>query len=200
MSNLLKKFNSISVRDNNSYEIVKTLTGTTPILNLDPALVSGINQLKLPKVNIKNYIIVYAYTGRILDDEKVAIKKFAKDNNKKIISLGYYHDFVDKVIVCNPYKVLAYIKNADYVITDTFHGTIFSAIFEKKFVSLIRKSNKEKLTDLLIRLNLEDRKLTDINEVGNIINKEINYEKVSNIIEQEKIKTKQYLLYNINGE
>lgn len=200
VGDLLKDFNNISVRDNNSYEIVKKLIGTSPEINLDPVLVSEINTLELPKIDFKNYIIIYAYTGRILDNEKIAIKKFAKTTNKKIISLGYYHDFVDKVVVCNPYKVLSYIKNADYVITDTFHGAIFSIIFEKKFVALVRKSNKEKLTDLLLRLKLEERKISDIDKLEDTIYKDINYDETFNIIKNETDKTKKYLLKNINGE
>ena len=200
VSTLLKDFNAISVRDQNSFNIVNELTGNKPIINLDPALVSDINKLELPKINKKDYIIVYAYTGRISENEKKEIISFARANNKKIISLGYYHDFVDRVIVCNPFKVLAYIKSADYVITDTFHGTIFSVLFQKKFVSLIRKSNEQKLMDLLNRLGLEERKLDDILKLESNINKNIDYESVNRIIDNEKNRTISYLKDNIKGE
>lgn len=197
---LLKNFKDISVRDGNSYKIVKELVGKEPSINLDPVLISDIDKIDVTRIKMKNYIVIYAYTGRISKDEKEYIKKFAKENKKKIISLGYYHDFVDRVIVCNPYKILSYIKGADYVITDTFHGTIFSIILKKRFVSLIRESNKEKLEDLLERLGLETRKLIRMDELNYIIKKDIDYEKINSMLKKEKKHTLDYLKSNLSEE
>lgn len=196
---MLNNFKRISVRDNNSKKIVESISNIVPESNLDPALISNINSLALPKVRLQNYIIVYAYTGRINKEEQKIIKTFAKKKNKKIISLGYYHDFVDKVIVCNPFKVLSYFKNADYIITDTFHGTIFSIIFEKKFVTIIRKSNKEKLLDLLEKFELTSRCIANNENFEKKLSKEIDYAKINAMMEKEKKKTKQYLLKCIRG-
>lgn len=46
----------------------------------------------------------------------------------------------DKFIDCSPFEVLAYFKNAQEVITDTFHGSIFSVITHRPFTTLVPKS------------------------------------------------------------
>lgn len=46
--------------------------------------------------------------------------------------------------------MLAYFINADYVITDTFYGTVFSIKYQIPFATIFRESNKEKLSDLLL--------------------------------------------------
>lgn len=82
---LLKAFASISVRDENSCEIVKKLTEKKPEINLDPVLVANF-PYRNPQIDINNYIIVYAYPGRLTREEQREIKKIAqkkrKENNK----------------------------------------------------------------------------------------------------------------------
>lgn len=197
VSKMLKRLSSISVRDRNSYNIVNELTGIKPEINLDPVLVSDLSKMKLPKIKINNYIIVYSYSGRITEKESKYIRAFADKHHKKIISLGYYNSYADKNIVVNPFKMLAYFKNADYVITDTFHGSIFSIIYEKKFVTLIRKTNKEKLGDLLERLNLSDRELDDLDDLEVKMNTYIDYQKVNKILNNERKHTLNYLKSNL---
>lgn len=197
VSKMLKSISSISVRDKNSYNIVKELTGIKPEVNLDPVLVSDISKMELPQIKIKNYIVVYSYCGRITEKESKYIRAFADKHHKKIISLGYYNSYADKNIVANPFKMLAYFKNADYVITDTFHGSIFSIIYEKKFVTLIRKTNSEKLGDLLERLNLSDRELDELDDLEVKMNTYIDYEKVKEILNNERKHTLNYLKSNL---
>jgi len=197
VANMLKELSSISVRDKNSYNIVNELTGIKPEINLDPVLVSNLSKIKLPKIRTKNYIIIYSYCGRITEEESKYIRAFADKHNKKIISLGYYNSYADKNIVVNPFKMLTYFKNADYVITDTFHGSIFSIIYEKKFVTLIRKTNREKLGDLLERLNLRERELDDLANLEAKISKNIDYKKVNEILKYERKHTLDYLKSNL---
>ena len=59
IKNDLKRFDAISVRDNNSYSIVEELCGVKSNLNLDPVLVSGIENEPWIEANIENFIIVW---------------------------------------------------------------------------------------------------------------------------------------------
>lgn len=199
---LLSKFNAISVRDSNSGSIVKKLTNVEVNYNLDPVLMYDyMNECKeIPEINVKEkYMIVYAYNGRISKDESEYIKKFAKDRKLKIYSIGGAQSCADKFIDCSPFEVLAYFKNAELVVTDTFHGSIFSIITKRNFVTLVRKSvgnnygNEEKLTDLLKRLSLENRITYDVRNIDTILENKINYVKVDNILKAERINTLKYL-------
>lgn len=81
---LLSKFDSFSVRDKNSYDIIKTLTGREASINIDPVLLYDYEDIEIKKPEIDNYILVYAYPGRINNKQEVkAIKDFAKKHNKK---------------------------------------------------------------------------------------------------------------------
>ena len=194
ISKMLEKFKDISVRDSNSYELVNRLIAHEPIKHLDPVLVYDFSkELKKYKIDEHDYIVLYAYTGRLRSEEEKYIKKFAKQRNKKIISIGYFSPIADKNIICNPLYVFSYFKNADYVITDTFHGTIFSIKMNTKFCSIIRESNKNKLIDLLETVGRTDRMVNKLNDISRLYNEEIDYEDTNNIISNERGKAIKYL-------
>lgn len=202
IGDLLERFDAISVRDNNSGNIVKELTRRIPEYNLDPVLAYDyINKCdKIPEIDKKEkYLILYAYAGRISSEEAKWIKEYAKKRNLKIYSIGGAQKFADKFIDCSPFEVLAYFKNAEAVITDTFHGSIFSIITHKQFATIIRKSdgenygNEEKLTDLLERVNLTSQMTTDMNSIGSILDKHIDYRGVEEILSAERKHTQEYL-------
>lgn len=200
----LSKFSSISVRDHNSFMIIEKLTGKKTEINLDPVLMYDYMS-KIPDKQIrKNYIIVYAYRSRITKNEVEEIKSFAKHTGKKLISISGYMDFCDEHLILNPFEALNLYRHADYVITDTFHGSIFSIINRKKFVTLIRLSkgnsygNQEKLQDLLNRLELQNRSFSvEKDNLFNRLSAEIDYDRVFSIINKERKNTIEYLRNNL---
>ncbi len=202
ISDYVNNISKISVRDKNSAEIMKSLTNKEVCFNLDPVLMYDyMNKCdKIPEISTsEKYMIVYAYNGRITKKESNYLKKYAKSKNLKIYSMGGTQGCTDKFIDCSPFEVLAYFKNAECIVTDTFHGSIFSIITHKPFVTLVRKSianeygNEEKLTDLLERLKLVDRLTYDIESVGKILTNKIDFSKVEKILNSERIKTRDYL-------
>lgn len=202
LSDLLNKFDAISVRDNNSGDIINKITSIEPVYNLDPVLVFDyMNKCsEIPEINVKEkYMILYAYSGRIKKEEAMVIRNYCKKNNVKIYSIGGVQPYADKFIDCSPFEVLAYFKNAEFIITDTFHGTIFSIINNKKFATLVRKSvgneygNEEKIIDLLNRLKLNDRVSYNIDEIIRILDEGLDYSDTNLIIKAERENSYNYL-------
>lgn len=202
----LKKFDALSVRDENSGKIVKKLTGRIVEYHLDPVLAYDyIHECdKIPKTEkAEKYLIVYAYSGRISKEESKWIKAYAKKKGLKIYAIGGIQRCTDRFINCSPFEVLSYFRNAEEVITDTFHGSIFSIITERKFTTLVRKSvgnsygNEEKLTDLLERLELCNRITFDIKDAEKINQVEIDYNKVGKVLTEQRRRTKEYLKEHI---
>lgn len=191
----LSKFKTISVRDENSFEIIKKLTGIEPEINLDPVLISNYDEEMIDNVKYKNYILLYAYSNRINKYEGKIIKEYAKENNKIIISIGGYEEVADYNIVVNPFELFAYFKHADLVITDTFHGSIFSIKNHSNYFTIVRKSNENKVVDLLKRLKQENRIITDIKEIYNFY--ENDFSETDKIINYETIKAIEYLKENL---
>ena len=200
IGDLLKNFKALSVRDDNSFQTVTKLTGIEPFLNLDPVLITNYDDETIDNVLLKNYIIVYAYPGRLLKKEEKAIKKFAKKHNKKIVSFGMYQKIADVDITVNPFEIFSYFKYADFIITDTFHGSIFSVKTHSNFCTIVRSGksgNSNKLIDLLNRLKLGDRIITDTYDLERIYNKKIDYKRTDKILENERLKSIDYLKKNL---
>ena len=195
----LNNFDSVSVRDANSGAVVEALTGKMPTYNLDPVLAYDfIGQCKRIPVTVpeSNYLLLYGYSGRFSREECKEIRKYAKQRGLKIFCIGGVQDCCDKFIDCDPFHVIAYFKNADCVITDTFHGTILSVITHQRFVTFVRSSgygNSEKLMDLLERLGLKDRTCNDINLLAEINDNPINYRHTDDVIGLERKRTYDYL-------
>ena len=196
----LDAFDAISVRDKNSGEIVKQLTGTEPVYNLDPVLMYDfIGQCKDIPVTVpdKDYMLLYGYSGRFSKEECKEIRRFANNKGLKIFCIGGVQDSCDKFIDVDPFTVIAYFQHADCVVTDTFHGTILSVITHRRFASVVRESgygNSQKMIDLLERLQLPDRRINTITAIEQSISREIDYKSVDGIVEQQREITREYLL------
>lgn len=161
--------------------IVEQLTEKKPVYNLDPVLTYDYMNCcdKIPQLRVdEKYLILYAYAGRISNEEADWIAAYAKKKNLKVYAIGGIQKCADRFVDCSPFEVLAYFRNAEEVITDTFHGSIFSVITHRPFTTLIRKSvgnsygNEEKLSDLLERLDLADRmtaKVEDTKMIANLL-------------------------------
>lgn len=182
----LSAFDAISVRDSNSYNIVKSLTGTEAYRNIDPVLLYPFTEVEDIEILLKDYIVVYAYADRISSEEAAEIRKFAQKKGKKVVALGFYQPFCDEWISATPLEVLAYVKYADYVITDTFHGTIFSIKYQKRFGTIIRESNKEKLGDLLRSFNLETHQIIDLRELPEIVESDVDERTISKLLKEKR--------------
>lgn len=189
----LARFDALSVRDENSARIVTELCGTAPVQNIDPVLLYEFPEVDELEVPHRDYIIVYAYAGRIREEEARAIRDFAARHGKKILSLGFYQPFCDEYVQATPMEVLAYVKHADYVVTDTFHGTVFSIKYQKKFATIIRDSNNQKLGDLLRRFELESRSVNRLNKLEKVLLDDVPEEKIQKMQALYRQEAKGYL-------
>lgn len=191
---LVNQYSAISVRDENSLSILSRITDKPIFRHLDPVFLSDYSGLIPRKIEDKNYILVYGYDGRICEDEFInSVKKFAHERNLKTIALGMAQKWCDKTVVVNPFELLAYFKNADYIVTDTFHGSVFSIKYQKQFVTIIRDSNRQKLTALLDTFGLKERAAGSGESIKRILLEAYNKAYVSNIICSEKERSMDYL-------
>lgn len=198
LAGLLKNFYAISVRDQNSKDIITELTESIPILHVDPVLAydfkDEIKQIK----SMEPYLLIYTYPGRMNDEnETKAIRAYAKKNGLRIISNANYFDWVDEVITPHPFEVLSYFINASCIVTDTFHGSVMSIKFNKSFLTIVRNSNSNKLSGLLSQFNLNARIVYDMSEFEDRMQNKIDYCTVNEIISREQVNTISYLRDNL---
>lgn len=187
-------FGAISVRDQATENYVSAIYHGTISHHLDPVLVGNLCNRRPRRVPIKKYLLVYAYGQRIRTEQEIrAIQNFARSRGLKTVAIGGTQFWCDLYIPTSPMRALDYFYYADFVVTDTFHGAIFSVIHQKQFAVILRKTNVNKLSGLLEDLKLEERRLQDISQLETVLQKPINYVSVQEILEYEKKRARQYL-------
>ncbi len=182
----LQRFDHISVRDKLSEDTCRDLFGVDATQVCDPTFLcpmEGYEELtkraKLEKT--ENYILAYILDpndniGRELERISVErgckikvlldeLPKVRQDNIEKLSLSG--NGNVELTSNVDLFEWLWYYKNADSVITDSFHGTIFSIIYKKPFISLVNpRRGAERFISLLTPLGLEDRLLNDYSDIA----------------------------------
>ena len=156
ISNGLKSFSSLSVRDKYSQKVVRELINKECEIVCDPVILYDFSKVTCPVRPLKKkYILIYSYDKNMNSEEEVkSIKKYAKNRGLNIVSVGTYHKWCDKNINCNPVEWIEYFRNAEEVITDTFHGAILSMITQKKALFLRRSINSNKINSLIEEFEL----------------------------------------------
>ncbi|HEY8097523.1 MAG TPA: polysaccharide pyruvyl transferase family protein, partial [Methylobacter sp.] len=172
----LGRMKYISVRDENTRLLVEHCTGSSPTLVIDPTLIVDFDDLipQNPVIDY-DYILVYAYEGRLDSDPEIrAITDFAAMHKLKIISVGDYHAWCDENFILSPFEMLRVFKDASYVVTDTFHGSIFAMKNGRQFATFVRDhnplgSNSNKVRYLLHQLGMESRLVNDLSNMSDIL-------------------------------
>lgn len=198
------RLDRISTREDNGVRLLREYCGIQAEQVLDPTLLIKKEEwLELIKNKVSSeekYIFVY-----LLGEKKWIrewIKKFANIVGMKVILLSNYDD--DKKYsnehyrAMGPRKFIELISEAQYVLTDSFHGTIFSILFQKEFYVFDRFDSEEKLCQnsriisLLKILELEDRRVKS-NSKMKLIDKKIEYKNVNQKLEEERKKSLKFL-------
>lgn len=199
----LSNLNAISVRDANTEEFVSQFIKEKLIYQSWDPVVIGDFEKEIEKTNYNKhlpdkYCIVYSYANRIHEKREIKeIKRFCKYHGLKIISLGFQQRWIPDFRVVDPFELLYIFKRADFVITDTFHGTIFSAKYSKKFAVIIRQSNENKLTDLIAKIDIGAHVIKNMSDLEIAYKESNDFERISLICSEGRKKTMKYLEENI---
>ena len=186
---IVDTWSAIGVRDKHTFDIISELTKKPVKMVCDPTLLlCGDDYKKFISESIDgDYIFVYTFSD-LTKSQKSEVIEFAKKKKLRIISGVHKFDFCDDVIVNTPYMFLKYMINAKYVITDTFHGTVFSANLQKQFVVINREKNK--VNDFLKDADFTDRLICGDSSLIELFSTEIEYnDRMQRIDEMRKAST-----------
>lgn len=197
------RISAFSVRDENTKAFTEALTSKDVEMHMDPVMVGNfdkeIQNVELPSETPKHYCIVYSYYNRINNEDDIcAINTFCKKHKLEIISIGAPQMWIKRHIVCSPFQMLKLFKCADFVITDTFHGTIFAAKYSTRFAVMLRQSNRNKLSDLIKRLGLEAHHINSMWELESVSQTLNDVQRIKEIELEERQKTMKYLTGNLS--
>ena len=191
----MENISSFSVRDVATQKFVAAVDGREALLNLDPVLIYEFSRelTQIKEVDPSNYLVIYAYQNRINDPEEIrGIKNLAKKMNLRIISLGQEQIWCDYRVV-TPFELLWWISKAGFVVSDTFHGTILGAKYNRPMCIMIRKSNENKLGYLTEKLCIGDLVIKNNKEIERFSFSDSVYNRCNTIIREEQYRAKEYL-------
>ncbi|MBE7049636.1 MAG: polysaccharide pyruvyl transferase family protein [Ruminococcaceae bacterium] len=188
----INEFSGVSVRDEHTYAIAQDLLeNKKPVRVIDPTmLLSPDDYVDVTgKCKKDGFILVYFF-GDMTKEQKTQMKNFAKSHNKKIVFFG-------KNIPFSPKRMISCYKAADYVITNTFHGNVFSILFNKKFISYGK--HQKKVSGLLEEFGLSKRLLNNDDAIDEVLSSEINYDNVNALLSEKRNKSLNYLKQFTDG-
>ena len=201
---MLEGFDKISVREENAKKILQPLVTQEIRWVLDPVFLLSEQQWTMmadkteEKVKGQKYILIYPM-GDGLNVISTA-QKLSKETglpiysiSKTIRSQGVSRQFNGYT----PYEFLHLIQNAQYVVTNSFHGTSFSIIFKKNFWACSIGNTSSRITSLLQSLDLSHRFLLD-GEEKDSFTETIDYGKTYKKLEERLLYSKSYIDSCIN--
>lgn len=201
MKKYLSSISNISVREYEGIEFVEKLTGKKAIQLIDPTFLLSREDWEeitfAPQIKGK-YMLLYIMQQ---DEEMYSYAKRLKERLGlqlvEISRYGYKPDFVDiSLIDIGPSEFIGLFKNADYICTNSYHGFVFSILFEKMFCLIPCKRFRVRIENLAKLFSIELPAIEEDYEP-----KDMYYDKdnVKRIIETEKQKALEYLQNNLVG-
>lgn len=185
----LKNLDGISVRDIQTSNTIKKIIGKEVPIVLDPTFLISYEFVNKPLIE-GEYLLIYSYG--LIDKQIKVVKNYAKEKKLKIVVSGHNADWADYNPACSPKEWLSLFKYSNLVFTTTFHGTVFSIIFEKNFLLL---GNNVKAVSLLDEFDLTDHICNDCEQISEKIVNNIDY----NILNGMKTKMLGDSLYYLNS-
>ncbi|HEX9062535.1 MAG TPA: polysaccharide pyruvyl transferase family protein, partial [Clostridia bacterium] len=187
----LESFDYISVREETAKKALENVGLNNITQVLDPVFLLDTKMYEeiLTEPAIDDYVLIYCFNS---NKECYDLANLLARNNKlKTISLnGWTNKFNTDYLVntASPSEFLGYLKNARYVVTNSFHGTAFSILFEKEFYVIPPKSNSSRMESLLNAAGLQDRIITSNTTIEDMasIDYSLAKQQLSNDIELSK--------------
>ncbi len=174
--NSLKDYIGVSVREKSGADILEELSPVKINVSLDPIFLleeADWEELASERLIEENYVFCY-FLDKNTPIKRLA-KSFAEKNGLKLVTIPFLSGEYDKddlelfdglLYDASPEKFLSLILFADYVFTDSFHASAFSAVFKKQFFAFERSSSKQmsvRIENLINIFNLQNRFIREEN-------------------------------------
>lgn len=192
IKNSLEDYDFLTVREKSAVELINSLgiSGVTQVL--DPTLLLDSDEWsKLIKQNISGkYVLLYQLHSN--PDMDSYAERFALKSGLKLIRLTplFHRVFKSGKAVYLPdiSAFLSYIKNAEFMITDSFHGTAFAINFNTPFIDILPGETKTRNQSILELTGLTNRILGSYDDYS-FINKKTDFTKANEIISQKRLQS-----------
>ena len=183
---------NITVRDEYTKSVISQLTSKEINVVCDPTILVKLEAFDKFKKEIeeKPYILVYIFND-VTEDVYKPIREYADKNGLQIISVGKNYSWIDKQVTLSVENFVTYFANASFVLTNTFHGNVFSIINNKNFICAPCKNKK--VHELHKLFGVTERRVVEDSDINKLLTEKIDYEVVNNIIEDIRSNSKELL-------
>lgn len=197
----IRDFSAVSVRESGSIALLDKV-GIKATHCVDPVFLLEKHEYEkfLKPVNEDKYLLVYLVTPSPLLDRCIDYLS-NKYGLKVILCSGFSKKCkCDKFLKdLGPDEILSYIKNAEIVLSSSFHATSFSLIFKKQFFTILPDVHtNERIEDLLRNVNLSERIITEKNDINTVLHKKIDYSEIT-ILTDKVIDSKIFLKQSVEN-
>lgn len=202
----LNRLDFISVRENSGKKIVEELSSNKAEVVCDPVILLDAKQWlkEIPNKRLYDEPYIFAYFLGKSAEYRDAVTKFAKQKDLKIVTephMDSYNKADENFGDYTPFDIgpaefVNLIRNAEYVFTDSFHGSVFSMLYQKQFLVFNRYSdNSSSSKNSRIDSFCKNYGLSDRRYNGNIadVENKINYEDVLGKVDEHRQKSKAFL-------
>lgn len=193
----LEPFAAVSLRERNAYESLKDVLDNPVVRqDVDPTLLfDGAFWEKVAGERPESEPYLFVYMLR--PDKRVMriARRLAKQNGLKIIYMGLYanrYHGVKTIPDAGVEQFLAHIRYADRVVTNSFHGTVFSVLFERKFVSVRLSTTASRAENLLSMTELSNH-LIDRVDRAEVANEDYDVNRVRALLKEKREDSVAYL-------
>jgi len=202
MKKYISRLDYISVREKSTIPYISQFTDKKVIDVLDPTLLLQKEDYKRLSSQVNpdiRFKYIFLYTLQKNSEMIDYCQKLSEKKNLKVLyisknNIGKFRNSKN-IYGCSPLEFLNYIQNAEYIITNSFHATVFSIIFEKKFCTFGTKKSYVRMSDLLREINLEQR----LYQNGNCyIENDIDYSIVKKKILELSKASKNFISYSLH--
>lgn len=212
----LQRIEHISVRETRGAEIVKELTGRDATVALDPTLLYTGDEWReiFPEKRIIDEPYIFAYFLGSNEEHREAVEQLKKESGLKVVTIPFMDVFVERDLTfgdqrlfeVGPIEFLNLIRGAEYICTDSFHGSVFSILNHKQFMTFDRTNSSDKQTrnsridSLFGLLGLEKRRYRSGVTLKNVIDQSIDFDTVDQKLAELRQETVGFLNNALNAK
>jgi len=204
---LLNNIKVISVRESNGVDIVKRLVGREAKQVADPTLLLSKDEWKLYMKSYPNMPVRYVLIYQLSDSDAIVklARKIGKEQQIPIYRICKRAIYTKKdtgiinIADAGPAEFISLIANAEYVVTNSFHGTAFSVNFSTPFYTVVSfvKKNNSRMESLLTLVGLKNRLLSDDTDLESVNIGIPDFEEVQSKLQQVREQSIAFLRDNI---
>jgi hypothetical protein len=190
----LARFSAISVRDENSWHLVRNGTDREPAIVLDPCLQFANAISCEPTHREEPFALIYGHRFPAWLADK--LRRWSRRRGVRLLSVGYSNDFADEQrIAADPHEFARLMADADAVITNFFHGCVFALLNRKPWAAAPSEYRCIKIPDLAALVGAEHRLVderTSEHRLAELLETPVQPE-VARSIEQARARSHDYL-------